>query len=131
MIITQKRPLLRLTTALEDIPAAWLRWIEPRIVREGTCWHWQGATDTNGEPVLTIQNPETGKRGTHRVKRIVADMFWMMKKHYDVIHECGNLTCINPTHFYISAVHHAQEDRGARVKARSTSISRYINRKPK
>lgn len=124
-MITKKRPLIELETALKNIPVQWLRYIEPRIVRQGTCWLWQGACDDRGEPFLNFKNLGTGKRNTRRLKIIVAEMFWEMKRHYDVVHECGNMNCLNPAHFYISAAHYTQENREKMVKEKQTSIRRY------
>jgi hypothetical protein len=45
-LITRKRNLLTLATALRDIPEAWLKYIEPKITRdEDDHWLWQGAHD--------------------------------------------------------------------------------------
>lgn len=106
-MITKKRPLLTLSTPLEDIPRRWLELVEAKIERRkgSSCWLWTGAVDTEGEPVLNYLNLATGKRNTRRVKRLMAEVFWEMKPHYDVLHQCGDLTCLNPNHWTISTAH--------------------------
>lgn len=132
-MIAKRRLLLELTTKLADIPREWLRYIEPRIVRpkDSTCWLWDGACDADGEPVLNYKNLVTGKRNTRRLKVIIAEIFWEMKKHFDVIHECGTTNCLNPWHFYISVAHHSQEDRRSKIAAKQRSIKDYVARKPR
>ena len=130
-MITKKRPLIDLTTKLADIPRIWLQMVEPRLTRSGTCWLWDGATFADGEPLLNYTNVETGKRNTRRVKRIIADIFWEMKDHYDIVHACGNTNCLNPAHFYISVLHHSQEDRDRIIAEKSRNIRDYVNRNSK
>lgn len=122
-----KRPLIILATHLKDIPKAWLDIVEHRITRpkDATCWLWNGACDKDGEPVVNYNNADTGKRNTRLVKRIIADLFWVMKRGMEVIHHCGTTKCLNPSHFYISSKHHSQEDRVKMVKVRQTRLSRY------
>lgn len=127
-MIEKKRALITLASKLSDIPREWLRHIEPKIERRGTCWFWEGACDLDGEPVISFRNMETGKRNTRRVKLVIADMFWAMKKFYQVIHHCGNLNCLNPWHFYISRLHHSQEDRDELVAAKRKNLQTYLDR---
>lgn len=121
------RTLLDLRTPLRLIPRAWLELVEPKITRlEGSsCWLWDGAVDRDGEPVLAIKNLETGSRGSKRVKRIVAALFWDLKDHYDVSHACKNVNCLNPQHFHVSDVHWRQENRPAIINKRAQSIRRW------
>lgn len=126
-MITKKRPLLDLKTPLRLIPKQWLDIIEPRILRpsDTSCWLWDGATDRDGEPIISVVNAGTGKRSTRRVKRIVAELYWDMRKDHDVIHECGTKNCLAPFHFYISPLHWTQENRAQLVKRRGDRISRW------
>lgn len=128
-MIVKKRPLITLATKLGDIPVEWLRYVEPRLVRTGQCWLWEGACDGEGEPVLSYRNLETGKRNTRRLKQIIANIFWEMKSHYEVIHQCGNINCLNPAHFYISWTHHSQEDRQELIAAKRRNLNDYEHRK--
>lgn len=117
----KRRPLLTLQTPLGKIPKEWLE-IEPKIARfpeKTTCWVWVGALDNDGHPVVSVRNPKTGKRNTMRVARIVANIFWFLKPHAEVVHVCGATNCLNPGHFYLSVKHWHQEDRPAMMRRRS------------
>lgn len=105
-----KYPMLTMATPLGDIPHAWLAQIEPRIARskEHQCWIWTGSHDTDGEPVINFTNALTGARNTRRAKRMVADMFYGAKRTNDVIHKCGNLSCLNPSHIKVVLSHWTQ-----------------------
>jgi hypothetical protein len=106
-MIEKKRPLLTMMTPFGDVPEYWLRRIEPQIVRskEHTCWIWQGAHDKEGEPVINFTNEITGARNTRRAKRAIADIFFVVKRMWDVLHGCGNLSCLNPAHFKVEKNH--------------------------
>lgn len=116
-MIEKFRPLFNMRSRLTDIPADWLRLVEPRIYRpQGTsCWLWDGGVDGKGEPVIHVASAK-GKRTMRRVKRIVAAMFWHFKPHNDIVHRCGTVNCLNPNHFYVSASHWTQEDRKAMIR---------------
>lgn len=107
-MIPRRRPLLTLATPLKDIPKAWLDYIEPKIERVGECWLWRGAHDSEGEPVLNFFNAVTRHRNTRRVKRMVAEMFWVLLRRHDVIRQCGVLSCLNPSHLVPSITHWTQ-----------------------
>ncbi len=128
-MIPKRRPLIEMDTKLENIPREWLEFVEPRLQRpkDSTCWLWPGAKDREGEPVIHVT--VEGKRKTIRVKRLIAKIFWEMKQHFDVIHECGVINCLNPSHFYITAAHWSQEDRMGIVKQKQRSLRDYLNRK--
>lgn len=128
-MIEKIRPIFGTDSKLGEIPRFWLQYVEPRIRRDGMCWLWDGAHDSAGEPVISLVNGETGKRNTRMLKRIVAAMFYVLKKHYDVFHECGNLSCLNPGHLKVSASHWTQESRETMVKTKRRSIRDYENRK--
>lgn len=123
-----KRPLIIMETKLKDIPEAWLRYVEPRIKREGMCWLWQGATNDRGEPVIAYYNLKSHRRNTRLVKWIIAELFWVMKRGMEVIHHCGTTICLNPSHFYISSKHHTQEDREKMQKRKRILLDDYIRR---
>lgn len=124
-MIAKRRPLLDLRTPLSLIPKTWSDLVEPQIVRppNSSCWVWIGGVDGDGEPVLSMVIG--GKRSTRRVKRIVADLYWELKDHYDVVHECGTKNCLAPFHFYVSELHWSQEDRKHRIKRRGIRITRW------
>lgn len=124
------RTLITLRTPLQLIPKDWLDMIEPRIRRpEGTsCWLWDGAVDFEGEPIITAKNLVTGSRGTRRVKRIVADMFWDIDESVHVLHACKNNNCLFPDHFYVTRTHWKHEDRHDIINKRATRIKRWGER---
>jgi hypothetical protein len=126
----KKRPLIEMDTKFENVPKTWLDIVEPRITRpkNSTCWIWGGACDKNGEPVVNYNNPDTGKRNTRLVKRIVADLFWAIRKGIEVIHHCGTMKCLNPAHFYLSSKHYRQEDRPGMIKVRQKRLQRYVEK---
>lgn len=130
MAVQLRRPLIIMATKLSEIPKAWLDLVEPRIRRpsNSTCWLWEGGCDGDGEPVINYTNPETGKRNTRLVKRMVAEIFWLLKRGMEVIHHCGTTSCLNPSHFYISIKHHIQEDRPGMIKKRKARLQRYIEK---
>jgi hypothetical protein len=115
--VTKKRALITVNTPLCDVPREWIKLIEPKIIRptDSACWLWTGATDKDGEPVFTltvILDSREGKtRKLLRAKRVIADMFWQIARHIEIVHECGTLNCLNPSHFYLSAAHWTQEVR--------------------
>lgn len=112
-MIISRRPLIDLKTPLGDIPREWLASIEHRIKRskDSECWLWTGCVDQDGEPILSFKNLETGARNTRRVKRVIAEIFWEILPRHDVVHQCGNLDCLNPAHFYVSMANWNQEVR--------------------
>lgn len=124
--MSKKRALLTLSTPLGNVPKEWLQFIEPKIERpEGTtCWLWRGSCFPDGHAQIMVTNPETGKRNGRRVARVVAEMFWNLKGE-DVVHECGNLNCVNPNHFHVTGNHWTQENRTRKARARSKRIKRY------
>lgn len=125
MALNKKRPFIELTTKLGDIPREWLERVEPHIVRMGSCWIWQGACDGDGEPTFNYPQPN-GKRTSRRLKRWIVDMFWDgLKPHHDVLHHCGDLSCINPAHFFISAAHWKQEDRAKMIEKKRKAVKNW------
>ncbi len=127
MSVIKTRNLLNLQTPLSDIPRTWLTLIEPRIERDGLCWLWNGALDATGRPIVAVRLP-SGKRSTARVTRIVAGMFYELKKHHEVVQKCGALNCLNPAHIYVSDLHYKQEDRGAMIKEHKRNAVWYKQR---
>ncbi len=111
--IPNARPLLTLATPLKAIPEFWLKHVEHRIIRPraSRCWFWEGMLDGNGEPIVKLVSPLDSKRRVHQLKRIVAAMFWDLLKHYEILHACGNTNCLNPKHFYVTAVNWQQHNR--------------------
>lgn len=108
-MIARKRNLLTLNTPLKDIPEAWLKYIEPKIVRDADDhWLWQGQHLKDGEPGLSFFNVVTGHRNTRRVKRMIAEMFWTLLRRHDVVHQCGILSCLNPSHLAPQVSHWTQ-----------------------
>ena len=128
-MIVKTRPLLTLETKLQDVPRWWLQYVEPRIKRVGLCWLWEGAHNSDGEPVIALKNLESGKYNTRMLKRIVAALFYELKQHYEIIHECGNLSCLNPGHLHVTALHWRQEDREKMVNDKAKNIRDYETRK--
>lgn len=112
-LVPKRRNIFDLTTPLGEVPREWLQLIEPHITRDGDHWRWNGPTDAHGEPIVYLTNPATGRRNTKRVKRIVAEMFWELKSFHDVLHECGVLECVNPSHLEPTPTHWKQRGRQA------------------
>jgi hypothetical protein len=91
-------------TPLRDIPREWLIDIEPRLARGGVlkeCWIWTAGLDHEGHPTRA-----------RRAARYIAKMFWpKIQSYHEVLHDCGNVSCLNPGHFRISHAHWTHEDR--------------------
>jgi hypothetical protein len=97
-------------TPLQDVPREWLINFEPRVARGrsfGDCWLWTGALAPDGHAVLSGRG-HTGKKYMKRAARIVMAMFWDFEPHNDVVHSCGNGTCLNPAHLQVRLDHHKQ-----------------------
>jgi hypothetical protein len=109
--ILNVRVLLHVRTYLRDIPRWWAEHVEAKIARidESSCWFWVGALNHRGEP--TVKLKVDGKYRPSELKRIVAKMFWDLKPHWEVHHACGNTNCLNPRHFYVTALAHNQHNR--------------------
>jgi hypothetical protein len=125
--IQNVRPMLSLRTPYHLIPKWWLDHVEPKIsrVNGSRCWYWNGMLDGNGEACCKLTNPETGRRQVHQLKRIIAGWWWDLKKHYEILHACGNQNCLNPHHWYVTATNWQQHDRAAILKKRKTAIDRH------
>jgi hypothetical protein len=126
--------LLTLRTNLRDIDRRWLQVIEPKIFRPKTdheafgCWLWTGWCDAKGEPTIGQENPGTKKRGTRRLKKLVAEIFvpgW--QESWNVYHDCGNINCLNPNHMIFTKSHHTQFDLGKIVARKRTHLKDYRN----
>ena len=130
-MIKKIRPLFNMRSKLEDIPADWMKYVEPRIVRlepkhdynvdraaaikekatgELDCWLWDGGLDKNGQAVMHVTTGQ-GVRSLRRVKRIVAAMFWELEDRHDVYQKCGFLNCVNPNHLVVTAEHYSHGKR--------------------
>ena len=138
--LQQIRPFITRETALCKVPRAWLERIEQRIVRwknpetHGDCWFWTGAVAGNGEPKLAIVNERKigtvslKSRSDQLAKIFVAAIFWDWgdDAYAEVIHTCGQLTCLQPRHLQVSFQHPAHRDWDdilARTKDRSLRIA--------
>lgn len=121
--IANVRPILTLRTQYQNIPDWWCKHVEARIerIKGSRCWFWTGGLNHRGQPV-TIVRMEGGRRRQVEVKRVVANMFWDLSKHWQVIQACGNMNCLNPRHFYVTALDWQQHDRAGILKR----IRRYI-----
>lgn len=115
MPLERTRPFFTTNSKLKDIPREWIVEIEPKIARGGIlkeCWIWTGGLDHKGHPCLWFMDADTKKNKCVRLARMVAKMFWPgLEQWNDVLHGCGNKTCLNPAHFRISKAHWTQEDR--------------------
>ena len=130
-MIEQLRPLLTMETKLRDIPRIWMdHELEHHIIRpaDTTCWLWTGALDKDGSPIKGIKNLDTGKRGTVRLKKVVARIFWSFPDHIDIIQKCGSTNCLNPSHFYLSRSHHSNENRAKMVSEFKRNIKDHIRK---
>ncbi len=127
-MLKKARPYFTLDTRIGSMPRDWLVFVEPKIVREidGTCWLWQGGIDAYGEPILAFTDPVTKKRTAVRLKVFVMKLFWDGIRGHEIIHECGNLNCVNPHHFFISTTSWRVKDRKALVKKKQNNIKQYI-----
>lgn len=105
-------PLFYEFTPLNKIPREWMQDIEPLIVRDipdwPGCWIWQGVRDAKGHPIITFTDYATKKRRMVRAARMVMKIFYEFEDHLDVVHSCGNFSCLNPHHLKISDQHWSQ-----------------------
>lgn len=128
--IEHVRPLIGLRTPfgrmIED-HHAWLRLIEPKIIRpqDSSCWFWDGALNNEGEPYINVRDPATGRLRPTTLKRLVAGWFWDLKPRWDVIHGCLNLNCLNPRHFYVTNLHWKQHNRPEIIRNMALRIRRW------
>lgn len=89
----------------------WLRYIEPKIVRDGDCWMWTSPVQKqpDGTYVAIINLPmwDNIRQGIYRmdrqyVNRFVAEMFWDGIDGTVNVHKiCKKTLCINPDHMRI------------------------------
>lgn len=110
--IERIRPYISIHTELGMVPREWLKNIEPSIEREEyyhPCWFWTGAY-RHGHPIVVIKR-EDKKYSTIRAARYVANLFYSFPKEFDVIHSCGNISCLNPLHLIPTARHYRQRSR--------------------
>lgn len=143
--ITHKLKLFNEKTPFGEIPSMWLQHIEPRISRNWglhrNCWWWEGPHHyDSGEPqfylIEEIRN-EFGKvvgknRKQVTAKLFVADMF--INAHdvpsYDVVHLCGNKSCINPHHFQVRLDHPNQRSEEEMLRERRDLLSEWDYYRP-
>lgn len=110
MSVKRRRPYFTMKTPLHDVPREWLLLFEPRVARNkrfGDCWLWTGAISESGHACVTGRDLN-GKQYMKRAARIVMAMFWDFEPRNDVVHVCGNTTCINPAHLQVRLDHHKQ-----------------------
>jgi hypothetical protein len=95
-MISLKRPLIEMSSRLQDIPIEWLRLVEPKLVRGPylPCWIWVGLLDQKGHPL--IRNPASNK--VEQGHRFVASLFWDFPPHFYVKFSCQHTNCLNPKH---------------------------------
>ncbi len=93
-MIKLKRPLIETTTRLCDIPEAWLKIIEPKIMRGPylPCWVWTGAMNDDGDALILIPGKQI------KGHRFVAMMFWELPQTFYVGHTCMRPNCLYPGH---------------------------------
>jgi hypothetical protein len=76
-----------------------IKWLEARSTRDGKCLIWKLAS-REGVPQAGLVDPETGKKWTANVRRLV----WAAKhgkqphKSYVVVCTCETEGCVEPTH---------------------------------
>jgi hypothetical protein len=92
---------------LDNIPSAWLRFVEPHVVRGAflPCWIWTGNIDEWGYPRLHFRDPSTGKSKYIFVHRLVVQMFWDVPQHWYVKRSCNTVNCVNPHHLIPTLCH--------------------------
>ena len=130
--LRQIRPFITRDTPLCKAPRAWLERVEPYIVRwknpdtHGDCWFWTGAVTGSGEPKIsiTLDRRVGNNRSAQLTKVFVATLFWTWGDdiYAEVIHTCGQITCLQPRHLEVSFQHPAHRDWDsivARIKDRS------------
>jgi hypothetical protein len=127
-VLKKVRPYFSLDTKLGNVPRDWLFFVEPKIIRpqESTCWLWQGGMDGYGEPILAYTDPVTKKRTAVRLKVVVMKLFWDGLKGHEIVHECGNLNCVNPHHLFVSTTSWRVKDRKRLISKKRTNIRGYI-----
>ena len=110
MPVKRRRPYFTMKTPLQDVPREWLINFEHRVARGkafGECWLWTGALTNKGHAALSGRDL-SGKKYLRMAARVVMAMFWDFEKHNDVVHSCGNITCLNPAHLQVRVDHHKQ-----------------------
>lgn len=129
-MLKKARPYFTVESKLCNIPRDWLFFIEPKIIRptDSTCWLWQGGCDGYGEPILAHTDPLTKKRSASRLKVVVMKMFWDGIRGHEIVHECGNLNCVNPHHLHVSTTSWRVKDRKRLVAKKSAHIRDYLRR---
>jgi hypothetical protein len=101
---------------------AWRTTIEPRIKRLDGCMMWTGAHTSRGEPKIDVTDftkPSGNRRTATLLKRMVALMFVDCSRlatkpngqdDWEVMHVCGNKSCLNPEHLMVCLDHPKQRD---------------------
>lgn len=132
-MLKKVRPYFTIDSKLCNIPRDWLVMVEHKIIRpkDSTCWLWQGGCDGYGEPIWAYTDPVTKRRTAMRLKVFVMRMFWEGIKGHEIIHECGNLNCINPHHLHVSETAWRLKDRKFRIERKKRNIADYIKREKK
>ncbi len=69
----------------------------PKVEKTGTCWVWQGATDSHGYG--QIHEEPRGHSQAHRVSWELA--YGPIPEGLDVLHCCDNPPCVRPTHLFL------------------------------
>ncbi len=95
-MIKLKRPLIEMSSRLQDIPELWLKIIEPKIMRGPylPCWVWTGAMDDDGFSIINAP----GLRKNYKGHRFVAELFWEFPQTFYVAHTCQRPNCLYPAH---------------------------------
>lgn len=66
-----------------------------KVVKTHTCWDWIGNKHTKGWGIF-IQN-----KSSFISHRISYELFFGKINGKQIVHTCGNLSCVNPQHLYI------------------------------
>jgi hypothetical protein len=95
-MITLKRPLIEMSSRLQDIPELWLKLVEPYIMRGPylPCWIWTGGMDDEGFALVR----HTALKRTYKGHRFVAELFWDYPKNFYIGHTCQRPNCLYPGH---------------------------------
>lgn len=121
-VLDKELPTLK--TPWSELPQFLREFVMPRLdfsPKHLGCWLWTGATSSKGEPRMVVRDNFTRKHGrigrpqaflvktrivalyldTRRVPRRRLNGQVIEAADMDVVHLCGNVSCLNPNHFIV------------------------------
>lgn len=117
--VRKRKPILERLYSRTNIP----------LNKDGTqskkqCWEWHGVTNNAGYGMMKV-DAERGMATVHRISMIEHTKSMNYGDKVEVLHTCGNKSCVNPDHLMIGNI----KDRAKlQVKYKNYNTQTFFNK---